>query len=98
MALLMTASGSLAHRQILPVISSKSTVSQAKWSTFATNHALSKITHTLRRIVLLKSIHGLLFNNIVWSSWKYILKYAALIALLTEKVPSSGPERLLLTP
>ena len=67
---LMIASGSLAHRKILPDISSKSTALRVMLSTFATNHALFKIIHALSHIkhVLLLKVINILMLKILYGS------------------------------
>ena len=89
-ALLKTVSGSLVQK-FFPEISSKSIV--------AIKHALSKTIHTLSLVgytLLLKAMRVLLLKQIVWLSWNYILNYAALMVLFTEKFdPASDNLKLL---
>ena len=63
MAVLMTASGSLAYRKITAEISLKSTASRARSSTFATKLALSQITHVVSLIYRLKYCMPLMEMN-----------------------------------
>ena len=58
MALLITASDSLAHRKIVAEIFSKSTGLQAIPSAFATKHALLKIIHAFSLIGSIKLLHS----------------------------------------
>ena len=68
MSLLMTAPGSQAHRKTLAKIPSKSTVFTIK-----------------QALLLIKMIKSyLLLENVIWLSWKYFLKYEALMALSPE--------------
>ena len=89
MAFLMTASGSLAHRQILHDISSQLT---ARFTTRFTKNDTWISPYNIS--ISVKIAHGLLLKNVVWLSWKYILNYAAaLMALSTEKVPDAWCRR-----
>ena len=58
MTLLMTVSGSLAHRKIFVEISSEPRTLQAMTLTFATKYAILKMMHTFSCIYCYKSMYG----------------------------------------